>query len=261
LLAVAMLVHGLGQLIPTVPEPTLHTLTLRLGELTRAQLLMTSLGYSEAYQIFNGALETAAGLLLLFPVTALLGAVISGALLTMAAIMAFCYDTPYKLVTLTTLLLAVLLIAPQAKRLLDALLRNRVVEPADDPPPPRTAQRLVVAGGLALALILAVTNGVRYVRAHGPRSPLYGVWNVEELTVNGEEVGTWQRLVVDHDGIPRLVTAAGAVRLCTLTLRPAEAHVLMADGTLDGAAVHAKLRRMQLLQDRFHWLLPPEEEE
>lgn len=260
-LAVTMLVHGLGQLVPTIPEPTLHTLTLRLGELTRAELLTASLGYSAPYQMFNGALETAAGLLLLFPVTALLGAVISGALLTMTAIMAFCYDVPYKLVTLQALLLAGLLIAPQARRLVDALVRNRVVEPADDPAAPRRAQRIVTAGGLALAVVLLAANAVRSVRGYQPSSPLYGVWNVEELTVNGEESGAWRMLIVDHDGIPRLVSAAGIARLCTLTLRPAETHVLIADGPLDGATVHAKLRRMQLLQDRFHWLLPPEEEE
>lgn len=268
-LAITMLVHGVGQLIPTaIPEPALSTFTRRVGELTREQMLATFLGASVPYQAFNGVIEVAAGLLLLFPVTALLGAVIAAGMLSMAVVMAFCYDVPHKLVTMQALLLALLLVAPHARRLLDVLLFNRVVEPADEPPAPRAVQRFVVACGLAVLIVLSVLGAVRFARARPTPPPLYGAWNVEELTVGGQELAPgdpawWRWVIVERDGRTRIVPAMGAPRALPPGLRlvPAEAHVVTVQGSVDGAAVRAKLRRMELLQENFHWLPPPDDEE
>jgi hypothetical protein len=268
-LAVLLLVHGAGLLTASAfPEPSATTLTQRLGELTRAELLATFLGASVPYQAFNGTAATLAGLLLLFPATSLLGAVLSTVLLGMMTVISFCYGLPGKPVTLLSLAATLVLGAPHARRFVDALLRNRVTEPVPEVPVPPRGQRFVAMAGVAVLMICLVLGVTRSVRAHSPAAPpLYGVWNMEELSVRGEiiEAGDprwWRYFVVDRDGTMRLVPAMGTphvVPAAALHVVPVAPHVLAA--SLGGGAIQLKLHRMRLLQERFHWLLPPEEEE
>jgi hypothetical protein len=267
-LAVLLLVHGAALLTASAfPEPSATTLTHRLGELTRADLLATFLGASAPYQAFNGAVTALAGLLLLFPATALLGAVLSMVLLGMMSVISYCYGLPGKWVTFVALVAAIVLAAPHAGRFFDGLLRNRVAEPVPEPPVPPRAQRIAAVLGLAVFVACTALGVTRSIRAHAPpASALYGVWNVEELSVNGEALAPghprwWRYFIVARDGTMQLVPALGPPRVLTpgaLHVTPVEPHVLTA--ALDGGAVRLKLHRMQLLQERFHWLLPPEEE-
>jgi hypothetical protein len=268
-LALLLLVHGAALLTTSAfPEPSASTLTQRLGELTRAELLATFLGASGPYQAFNGAVTALAGLLLLFPATALLGAVLSIVLLGMMAVLSYCYDLPGKAVTLVALAAAMVLAASHAGRFVDALLRNRLAEPVPEPPVPLRVHRIAAAIGLAVFVACTALGVTRTILAHSPAAPaLYGVWNVEELSVNGEALAPgdprwWRYFIVARDGTMQLVPALGPARVLApgaLKLTPIEPHVVTA--SLDGGTVRLKLHRMQLLQERFHWLLPPEEEE
>lgn len=204
-LALAMIHYGALKAIPvqmTAPPP-LGLLTQRVGDLTRMRMLWLFMGSSPLYESLTGCAELAGGLLLLVPRTVLLGALLSAANMAMVATLNFAYDVHVKLYSLHLLALALLLVAPDARRLGNVLLLNRVAEPAPQPPPyfarqwgrPWIGRWLNAAPHVLLLLIgLSQVNGDfaearrRYASFHPTEPPLYGVWMVEELRRGGEVV-------------------------------------------------------------------------
>src|SRR5687768_1950688 len=76
-LAASLFEYGMTKVIPTqFPAPPLATLVTPVGDLTLSALLWTSIGSAQPYEIFTGCVEVLAGVLLLFPRTAVLGAAI-----------------------------------------------------------------------------------------------------------------------------------------------------------------------------------------
>jgi len=57
----------------------------------------TFMGASTPYNVFTGASEMLAGVLLFFPTTTLLGALLAMAVMTQVVALNFCYDVPVKL--------------------------------------------------------------------------------------------------------------------------------------------------------------------
>lgn len=258
-LAIAMIRLGIYKVIPVqIPPPELSTYLLRVGELTPARMLATFLGYSPAYQSFTGVAELLGGVLLLARRTALLGALISAANLVMACALALCYGAPWKLPSLLLLLMAVTLIVPDLRRLADLLVFDRAVEPAEETR--SRFDRLVPLLGLAVIVWSSAGAMREYRQLDRTKPPLHGVWNVEE----GPD--TWRRVIFEKPGVLDVEHAIGSrtsYRLDPGRLmfdRP-EPGVLLLDGELNGLRTRAKLRRMNLLGDRFHWILELEEEE
>jgi uncharacterized membrane protein YphA (DoxX/SURF4 family) len=195
-LALAMISYGTLKVIPTqmTAPPPPFVLLQRFGELPPMRLLWLFIGSSPAYESFTGCAELLGGILLLLPRTTLLGALICCADMTMVVMLNFCYDVHVKLYSLHLLCMAVLLVAPDLRRLAGLFLFNRTVEPAQAP-------RLFARKGLdpslqALFLLLGLTAiGVdfhnsheQYKQFHPPRPPLYGAWSVDEFAVDGKEV-------------------------------------------------------------------------
>jgi hypothetical protein len=275
-LAVVMISSGIDRAIPVqMPAPGPFDLLRRLGELTPMRLLWTFLGASPAFQSFTGVAGLLGGLLLLAPRTALLGALLCAANLLMAVALSLCYDLPFKLYLFHLFLISVLLIVPDLPRLADLILLNRTVEPA-------AAAPLSARGRRAQALLVLICLGVtgwslqdavrRYRRLHPPRPPLYGVWSVEDLTVESTDAGVrqWRWIVFQDPGALDAVLKVGTRQRYALDLdmkrkildhRAAlaftepEADVLVLDGRLDGLPTRARLRRMRLTTPWFHWIL------
>lgn len=280
-LSVVMISSGIERLIPVqMPAPGPFDLLLRLGELNAMGLLWTFLGASKAFQSFTGAAGLVGGLLLLAPRTTLLGALICGANLLMAVALSLCYDLPFKLYLFHLLLMSVLLIAPDLRRLVDLILLDRAVEPAAEPP-------LSARGRLAQALLVLICLGVigwsvqdavrRYRRLNPPRPPFYGVWTVENVAGASADaaVRQWRWVVFETPGALDAVLKVGtrerhALALdlkqktmildsrAELSLSEPEADVLVLNGAWDGQPTRAKLRRMRLTTPWFHWILRPE---
>jgi hypothetical protein len=252
----------------------------RLGEHTQGELLWTLVGASPVFQSFTGLAALLGGVLLLFPRTTLLGALICAANLVMAITLSLGYDLPFKLYLFCLLLLSLLLIAPHLRRLIDLLLLGRAVEPAAEPPRPAgwwpdRLLLLVGVGAIAWSVAVAVP---RYWQLHPPEPPLHGVWTVEELTVDGEESTDprrWRWAVFQEPGALDVELWIGARKRYPLDLDTArktmrlgrqgelsfaepEPHVLVLDGRLDGRRVHAKLRKIELQTPWFEWILEPE---
>jgi hypothetical protein len=195
-LAGAMISYGTLKVIPvqmTSPLP-LGVLKMRLGELPPMRLLWLFVGSSTAYEMCTGAAELLGGVLLLVPRTVLLGALVCFGDMAMVFTLNMCFDVHVKLYSFHLLFMSVLLIAPDASRLARLFLLNRPVEPAVTPPlfANRWLDRaphvlLFLFGVYAIGTDFAAAYK-RYKPFHPPRPPLYGVWSVEEFSLDGKVV-------------------------------------------------------------------------
>jgi hypothetical protein len=297
-LGLTMIEYGASKVIPTqFSTPSLGRLLQPFGNASPMGLLWTFMGASPAYTIFAGASEMIGGLLLIARRTTLLGALVCMGVLGNVVMLNYCYDVPVKLYSSHLFLMAFFLAAPDLRRLADLLIFNRRVEPAVHRPLfarksfHRTAfviRTLFLVGFAVLALY--ETKGMyKTYGAGAPRSPFYGVWNVDELVLDGTvrpplvtDEERWRRVAFDRVGFITLQRMDDSRRSYamkmdagkkTMTLsqgdkpawksvlsfqQPDPQHLLLA-GTFDGHPIRATLHRTDpgklLLTSRgFHWI-------
>lgn len=300
-LAASMFEYGMTKVIPTqFPAPSLTTLVTPTGQLTLSALLWTAIGASPTYEIFTGCVELLGGILLLTPRTTLLGALICLAATTQVFVLNMTYDIGVKLVSLHLMLLALFLLAPDVKRLADVFVWNRPTSASPEPALMRTrrgnriALAAQVAFGIYLLAMFAHIN-LRFWDVGGggrPRSALYGVWEVEQLSVDGElrpaELNEydrrWRRVIFDtpdmvifqrpDDSFARYGASIDENRR-TLALRKGESRTwkaslsyqrpspdrLIVEGDMDGHRILLQLRHVdfdtfRLLNSTFRWVRP-----
>jgi len=237
------------------------------------------------------------GLLLTTRRTTLLGALVSIGVLTNVVMMNFCYYVPVKQFSAHLLAMAVFLALPDLGRLASLLVLNRGAEPA--PVRPVFTRKWLDRGALVLrtVLVLGYTvlmlnyahNNSRRYGSLAPKPPLYGIWNVEEMVVDGRARpplatgGTrWQRVIfsnsytvaiqlmndsrqrymLEHDtgrkrlGLSKLDDLAWK---STLSYRQLGPRLLAIEGSFDGHRLRARLRRvdepeLRLVNRGFHWI-------
>ena len=122
------------------------------------------------------------------------------------------YDVPVKLFSFHLLLMSFFLLAPDTRRLLNVLLLNRPADVSPLPPLGGTTRRIRIGVALQIAfglLLVAqgVDNSVSAWHTFGggsPRSPLFGIWNVAQMSIDGVEraplmtdYDRWRRLTFD----------------------------------------------------------------
>jgi uncharacterized membrane protein YphA (DoxX/SURF4 family) len=303
-MAAQMFYYGMAKIIPTqFPPPSLVTLVTSIGDLSLSDLLWTHIGASTAYQVFTGCAEMAAGILLLFPRTTTLGALIGVADMTQVFVLNMTYDFGLKQISFHYLLMFAFLLAPDVRRLGNVFLFNRTAEPSSEPPlfasalANRRALMAQVVFGIYLIGMFTWVATRSYYAAGGPgepRSPLYGIWNVEELTVNGERRPAvlndydrrWRRAIFDTANVvvfqrtddsfahyeASIDTSSRAITLTKRNGGPWRASFtfdrpsldrLVLDGTMDGYTLRIDLRLLdfdtfRLLNSRFRWIRPPD---
>lgn len=194
-LAAQMFYYGMAKIIPTqFPPPSLVTLVESVGNLSLSDLLWTWVGASTPYQIFTGVAEMASGILLLFPRTTLLGALIGMADMLQVFVLNMAYDFGLKQISFHYLLMFAFLLAPDARRLANVLVLNRAAAPSSQPDlfatprANRIARVAQVAFGIYLIGMFTWVATRSYYGPGGPgepRSALYGIWNIEDLRVDG----------------------------------------------------------------------------
>jgi len=194
-LASQMISYGMAKVIPLqMPFPNLRTLLEPFGNFSPMGVLWSSIGASPPYEVFAGCAETLGGLLLIFPRTTMLGALVCIADLTQVFMLNMTYDVPVKLLSFHLLLLAVFLLAPDLSRLRQFFLGNRTVRPSTQ------TQLFGTARANRIALLLQIALGIWIVGSNAysawddwhsrggarPESPLYGIWNVDQLSIDGQ---------------------------------------------------------------------------
>jgi hypothetical protein len=207
------------------------------------------------------------------------------------------YDVPVKLFSTHLVAMSLFLMAPDMGRLARIFVLNRAVEPVAFRPLTRWPwinrgaiglRTLVVVYFTAMAIYGAQWGREQYGDL-GPKSPLYGIWNVEEFEVDGKprpplvtEAERWRRVVFDFPKTIAIQLMSDSRRRYTLDLNsgtrtmalgkrddPAwktsfaynepEPGWLAMEGTLDGRKIKARMRRVDasdfLLMSRgFHWI-------
>jgi len=292
-LGTSMIGYGAFKVISSqFPPPTLDRLMQSYGDSSPMGLLWTFMGVSEAYTMFVGFAEMSSGILLFPRRTSTLGALMSVGVLSNVVALNFSYDVPVKLYSSHLLAMAVFLLLPEARRLVNFFFLNRPAECVSVQPLFR--RTLLQRGALVVAsLFLIGVVGLSLYQSHDQRrsfqagrSPLYGIWEVEEFSMGqpgpAAAAQSWRRVIFDS---PRWITVETATdsharfgtqldqQNRTLTLHKREdpgwnsvltyeqvsPGVMTLSGAVNGSQMTARLRRSEqrkfLLTDRgFHWI-------
>jgi hypothetical protein len=297
-LASEMILYGMDKVIPLqMPFPYLTRLLEPFHDFSPMGVLWSSIGASRAYEIFVGCAETLGGILLIFPRTTMLGALVSLADLTQVFMLNMTYDVPVKLFSFHLLLMALFLLAPEFQRLADFFFRNRTAAPSTQHElfKARRANRIALAAQIILGIWLIGVNVYTnrndwYAYGGGrPKSPLYGIWNVSELSIDGQlrspllgDYDRWQRAVFDFpdrvafqrmdDTFARYGAAINSndktIALtkdgdknwkANFTFQRVAEDQLILDGDMDSHKVHMQLqlvdhKKFLLVSRGFHWI-------
>ena len=293
-LALAMISYGAFKVIPSqFVAPSLDRLAQSFGDASPMGLLWTFMGASVPYTIFTGLGEMTGGLLLTNRRTTLLGALISAAVMTHVVMLNFAYDVPVKNYSLLLLLTALIIAAPDAKRLLDFFVLKR-------PSQPMFSRRgLQIAARVVTVLFVCFMVGMQFNQSWQQRkrllaarfggTPLYGIWNVDGLTIDGiahppltTDLTRWRRFVVSgkeygtiqnmDDSRTRFILALDEKKQtltlkkrtdpnfqATFTYRKPDSKTLALEGVFEGkktvATLHKGNEQTFLLTSRgFHWI-------
>src|SRR3954470_14976708 len=130
--ASAALSYGIIKLFALqMPFPSLSQLSTPLGDLLPMRFSWLFIGYSVPYQFFSGAMETTAGLLLMYRGTVTAGIFAATGAFMNVVMINLAYDVPVKLYASHLLFCSLFLLAMDAPRLVNLLVLNRATPPTD----------------------------------------------------------------------------------------------------------------------------------
>jgi hypothetical protein len=293
-----MIVYGMAKVVPLqMPFPFLTRLLEPFGNFSRMGVLWSSIGASHSYEIYAGSAEVFCGIMLLIPGLTLLGASASLIVSSYIFVLNMTYDVPVKLFSFHLILMSLVLLLPDFPRLTNIYFLNRAVGPSTQPKLFRKRRANVIAAACQIIIgmwILGVNiygswDGWRTYGGGRTKSALYGIWNVDQLAIDGQtrspllnDYGRWRRVIFDFptsvsfqrmDDTLASYGAAIDVSQNTLALtkgsdknwkanfhfqRPA-ADQLIVDGDMDGKKVHMQLQlfdlnKFLLVSRGYHWI-------
>ena len=289
-LAGQMIAYGLAKVIPIqMAYPSLVRLLQPYGTLSPMGVLWAGMGAAPAYQTFTGCIEVLAGLLLIVPRTATLGALTCLAAMIQVFALNMTHDVPAKLLAFHLILLSSFLLAPDVPRLVRFLLLRQTTSLSTEAQLFRgvRANRIALAAQITFGLWLVGFSGIQcwgYWNARGggrPLPPLYGIWEVKQMSIDEQprpplltDSTRWRRAIFDYPGRmvfqrtdDSFVPYGASVNLPEKTLaltkkgdknwtarftfqQPAGNQLIM-DGRMDNHQVHMELQ----LTDRNSFLL------
>ncbi len=209
-----------------MPFPTLSQLSTPLGDLLPMRFSWLFIGYSAKYQFFSGAMETFAGLLLLYRRTITAGLFAATGAFANVVMINMAYDVPVKLYSSHLLFCCLFLLALDAPRLLKFLVLNQ-------PTPPTSAwdwnltrpwqiwgSRGAKAYLVATLLVFRFSDGwsgfqsLRHPPKPGPFAA--GVYDVRRYVVNHDTIPAargdtlrWKDVIIDNNGAGSVNTSDG----------------------------------------------------
>ncbi len=280
-LGTAMLIYGCYKVrLLQFRAPSGPRLFEPVGHMSPMGMLWTFMGASSPSEVFGGLMECVGGVLLLWRRTTLVGALVLAPVLVNVVMLNFCYDVPVKLYSSELLIVTLVLIRPDLRRLAAVVLgREAPAATPDLPWPPRWR----LASRIVKVMILV---GIAYTLVHGPLATvpdkpnsLVGAWQVDRVVRDGVEApplatdGTrWKLLVVaNHSALIRTMDDRDRtepiaklddtqLQLGTLALAATRTgdHLVLS-GAIDGhetlIELHARDDSDMLLVHRgFHWI-------
>ncbi len=274
--------YGAYKVVPSqFPFPFIDRMLEPLGNFSPMGLLWTFMGYSAAYNVFCGLVELTGGIFLFYRRTTTLGALLSLLAMGNVVMLNYAYDVPVKLFSTHLLAMAIFLLAPDARRLIDTIVLNRASTARPETRPFRD-RRLNIAGFvlgqiiLGWALYSTFALSIRFNRqfaGYRTNTPLYGVYDVESFALNHDtlpplitDTVRWRRAVfytpnaiaihlmndaqrgfraqTDTAGHTlSLITGADTTKKAVLAwTRPDSTHLTL-DGVLRGDTIHVRMKR------------------
>ena len=275
-------------------QPSSSRLAQPLGDMSPMGLLWTFMGFSPSFQIFTGAIETLAGLLLTTRRTTLLGALVAVAAMTHIFALNMCFDVPVKLYSFNYLVMAVFLVAPELPRLMLVLVLGQAAEAT--PFTPLLGNVTLDRLALVLRTLLVVAMLYGQIRGTfklwndiygGPPAPVTGRWELISMQVDNKEPDkddpkNWRWIDFSSRKTARLTgpkppnltykTAWDSENKkltlakfstpdwsATFTYDLPAPDKLELQGTMDGKAISATLKaapekRYELMDRGFHWI-------
>jgi hypothetical protein len=210
-LAGQMLAYGMSKAVPVQMPPTpLFRLVQPFGSFSPMGVLWSSIGASRGYEIFAGCAELLGGVLLIFPRTSTLGALVCLADMTQVFMLNMTYDVPVKLLSFHLVLLSLLLLVPDFNRLANVFVLNQVAGPStlNELFETRRANRMAVTAQVAFGVVLLAANAYQFGGDwlhNRPKSALYGIWDVDQMTIDGQirsplvnDYDRWRRVIFDY---------------------------------------------------------------
>lgn len=212
-LASSLLIYGMIKVVPVqfFGLPNLSVLSQRFGDLSSFSLLWNFMGYSHTYTIFTGAVEVLAGLLLFFRQTTMLGALLSAGALVNVGVLDFAYGVPEKLDVIHLVLFSVVLLGPDLRRLAGFLVFNQPTSPTNlratlSAKWMRNGRAATKAVTIVSLILISTLWAVKIPKFYPPRSPLYGIYDVEELEGSGRvappldtNTERWKKIVFETE--------------------------------------------------------------
>ena len=215
-LGTAMVTYGLAKVfhLQMLP-PHLAKLVQPHGDSSPTSLLWILMGSSAAYSAFTGAIELLGGVLLFNRRTTTLGALISVGALAQVVALNLSYDVSVKIWSMNLLALALVLVVPDLRRLVQVLVLNRPSAPVQFSPLFRRAKsnRIAFRVGMTCLAITFAFRAVGLANGRGQsyrRTPtvLYGIYNVESFTFNAAllpplltDARRWRTVVIERSGM------------------------------------------------------------
>ncbi|MBJ6111812.1 hypothetical protein JAO73_22520 [Hymenobacter sp. BT523] len=188
------------QMVP----PTLSALATPLGDFLPMRFSWYFIGYSKPYQVFSGAAEVAAGVLLLWRRTSTLGAFVAASVFLNVMMLNLCYDIPVKIFSIHLFVLSLFLLLGDAGRLLNFFILNRPTPPAPEASPLpwrwRVAQltlKTVFIGLFALLPLYQYAQGSATASAPAKGRLATGFFEVERFEANVPDSLRWKDVVFE----------------------------------------------------------------
>lgn len=195
--------------------PNNSMLATSLGDLLPMRLSWMFMGYSTPYQVFSGAMEVLAGLLLLFRRTATFGTVVATGVFTNVMMMNLSYDIPVKIFSIRLVVMCLFLLAHEHKRILSFFLLNKPAEASSIYHVRFTRKWARITRVVLKTLFIGVAVGwmfystwEQYKQFNGPRpeTPIArGIYDVETYILNKDTIPAlttdtirWQDFILEN---------------------------------------------------------------
>lgn len=210
-LAIELISYGMYKVIQIqFLPPTLYDLDQPLGNSTPMGLAWKFFGHSATYNLFMGLAEVIPGILLLFRRTTLAGALLAIGVMTNVFVLNLTYDIPVKQFSGHLLLTAIVIAAPELRRLGQFLSGSHIVQPSTlyKPVFSKRWQRYLVIGIKVIFLFMVLDTYMieRYIvgkksQAHyAEKQTLYGIYEVKQIKapVDYNNLNGWQKIYFDQ---------------------------------------------------------------
>ena len=182
-----MIYYGLFKIIPIqFGEINFWKMLQPYGESSPMGLAWTFLGHSKGYSLFIGLSEFIGGIFLFHKRTKLLGALILIPVIVNIVAINFFFDVPVKIFSSLLLLMAIIVIAPDFKRLLNLIIFNKPTYTVNFASPFETKKWVLWTNIVKWLFVLSIlyntidlTIGIHKTRKNKPE--LFGLYEVTGL--------------------------------------------------------------------------------